>query len=337
MPRRSTTRLSARFGEALIPLIEFAEVYARRIQEEVLEAMGVPRREVERPGSWERVLPTPEAEVPLRLQALPGRTAPRLRFVLAPQPTVRERLETQAPGSSGLELYVGTPGDGLSHRLDRRVRLLESRRVSLLRLGMRDHPRVDEAVLTAALGQDPDLLVLNVPGSLELVRCAVREADAGRAVMLMVSGRSLRDGVEHILRAGARPGQVARILSRVHGARSLRRLCQRCRIPDDTEIPRLEAAGRELDLMPAPWPGPAPARPHRRGPGCRRCQAHGYASQHILELEVTIDEALRAALAAGRWGALEAAARLPGIREVHQLAWRGDIEVVEALGGEVAS
>lgn len=141
------------------------------------------------------------------------------------------------------------------------------------------------AVLRAFVRQDPDVLMIGELRDNETCAVGVGAALAGQIVFTTVHSNDAPRTIDRLVELGVSRHSLAAALTAVVAQRLVRKLCERCRIADETRV---------LTNV----PGPAVTR--RFGPGgCARCAGTGYSGRTgVFELLV-IDDALRDAIAGG--------------------------------------
>lgn len=202
------------------------------------------------------------------------------------------------------ERKIITVEDPVEYRLPRVTQVQVNPRIGL------DFGRV----LRSALRHDPDVLLIGEMRDRETVSMGLRAALTGHLVLSTLHTNDAAAAAARLLDMGAEGYLVASSLQAVIAQRLVRRVCERCRRPD------------ELDDGLRAWLAAVTTNEeasHRflRGSGCTHCHGTGYAGRVGVYEILVVDARQRDALRRGDVGAFEAAARrAPGYRPLGELA-----------------
>jgi type II secretory ATPase GspE/PulE/Tfp pilus assembly ATPase PilB-like protein len=247
---------------------------------------------------------------------------------LAPQALARLRglLETR----EGLILVTGPTGSGKTTTLYAALHAIQQRGVNIVTVEDPIEYRLAGVVqvqvntrtgltfasaLRSILRQDPDVILVGEIRDAETAAIAVQAALTGHLVLSTLHTLDAAGAIARLDDLGVDRYKVAASLKGVVAQRLLRRLCERCRQPDDaTPGPAL---GR--------WLPPAMPRWRERGcPACGRTGFHGRIA--VLETLLATPEIERAIVSAAPADVIADAARAGGMVRL----WESGIERVLA-------
>jgi len=155
------------------------------------------------------------------------------------------------------------------------------------------------------LRNDPDVLMLGEIRSREVARLAIQAAQTGHLVFSTVHVDRAAQVFGRFRGLGVDPRELCEHLSLVVSQRLVRRLCPRCRVPDDR--PELAAL---LGTAAVAWLEWDPRRTRRAAPGgCEACNHTGYRGRAVVYEMLEVDAAVRG-MVEGNAGGLEMEQRL---------------------------
>ncbi len=136
--------------------------------------------------------------------------------------------------------------------------------------------------LKAILRHDPDIVLVGEMRDLESSQIAIRAALTGHQLYSTLHTNNAPQAITRLIDMGVAPYQVMAALNGVLAQRLMRRLCERCKVPDD----------RREDLS---HYGLAPGTPIFRAQGCTECHGLGYRGRVAVHELLEITPAIRAA------------------------------------------
>jgi general secretion pathway protein E len=147
--------------------------------------------------------------------------------------------------------------------------------------------------LRSFLRHDPDVIMVGEMRDRETASIGIQAALTGHLVLTTLHTNSAADAVIRLADMGIEPFLTAATLRGVLAQRLVRRLCERCRIPDPAQKEVVAALCAHHHL-------PAPAEQHfMKGLGCPACGQTGFKGRVGLFEIVRVDTAVRALIAAG--------------------------------------
>jgi type II secretory ATPase GspE/PulE/Tfp pilus assembly ATPase PilB-like protein len=157
------------------------------------------------------------------------------------------------------------------------------------------------------LRNDPDVIMLGEIRSREVARLAIQAAQTGHMVFSTLHVDRAAQVFGRFRGLGVDPRELCEHLSLVVSQRLVRRLCPRCRVPDErAELPRL------LGTAMVSWLEWDPKATHRAGNGgCPHCNHTGYRGRMVVYEMLEIDAGVRS-MVEGNVGGLEMEQRLFG-------------------------
>lgn len=144
--------------------------------------------------------------------------------------------------------------------------------------------------LRSFLRHDPDVIMVGEMRDGETAGIGVQAALTGHLVLTTLHTNSASDAVVRLIDMGVEPYLLASSLRGVLGQRLVRKLCERCKMPDEKagELAQRLAIDRALTIVPA-------ARFHR-AVGCEACGQSGYRGRIGVFEVLRADEAIRSTL-----------------------------------------
>jgi type II secretory ATPase GspE/PulE/Tfp pilus assembly ATPase PilB-like protein len=187
-----------------------------------------------------------------------------------------------------------------------------------------------QSLLTTALQQDPDIIMIGEVRDPETAVTAVHAAATGHLVLATMHAIDAVQAIESLLNLGVHRHFVARSLLGVVAQNLLRRVCPHCshRLGETESILPLD------DVGPLLGPGDSPAL--SIGKGCDDCHQSGYLGRMGLFEILSADEEIRSLIeAGGSADQIRQAAMNAGMIPVQQLgklaAFLGQTTVEELL------
>jgi general secretion pathway protein E len=144
--------------------------------------------------------------------------------------------------------------------------------------------------LRSFLRHDPDIIMVGEMRDGETAGIGVQAALTGHLVLTTLHTNSASDAVVRLIDMGVEPYLLSSSLRGVLGQRLVRKLCERCKLPDDKASEN--AARLAVDRGLAVAPG---ARFHR-AVGCDSCGQSGYRGRIGLFEVLRTDESIRSTL-----------------------------------------
>ena len=149
------------------------------------------------------------------------------------------------------------------------------------------------ALLRAALGQDPDLMLAGDLRDLDTAQAAAEAARTGPLVLASVPAADAPSALAHLLDLGLEPYLVAGAVKIVVAVRLARRLCDACKQPAD--VP--EALLSHLAPLAAEGGYQVPdGTVFFQAAGCEQCRGRGYVGHIGLYEALTVTEPLAEAI-----------------------------------------
>jgi general secretion pathway protein E len=146
------------------------------------------------------------------------------------------------------------------------------------------------SALRSFLRHDPDVIMVGEMRDRETASIGIQAALTGHLVLTTLHTNSASDAVVRLIDMGVEPYLLGASLRGVLGQRLVRRLCERCKAPDDsvTEGARALAARRGIGL-------PATLNFHKPV-GCDACGQSGYRGRIGIFEVLPVDEDIRAVI-----------------------------------------
>jgi type IV pilus assembly protein PilB len=127
--------------------------------------------------------------------------------------------------------------------------------------------------LRALLRQDPDVILVGEMRDRETAEVALRAAMTGHLVLSTLHTNSAAGAIPRLLDMGMQPYLLASTLNAVMAQRLLRKLCPRCRVPEQQPDPeKMSMVGLE----------PGPGVSLHRAQGCEKCNGTGFRGRRGL-------------------------------------------------------
>ena len=146
--------------------------------------------------------------------------------------------------------------------------------------------------LRSFLRHDPDVIMVGEMRDPETAGIGIQAALTGHLVLTTLHTNSAADAVVRLADMGVEPFLIAASLRGVLGQRLVRRLCERCKVPDPGQAETAQAICRRLGLTP-----PKEKRFHK-GLGCPACGQTGFRGRVGVFEVLRVDPALSALIGA---------------------------------------
>lgn len=146
------------------------------------------------------------------------------------------------------------------------------------------------SALRSFLRHDPDVIMVGEMRDRETAGIGIQAALTGHLVLTTLHTNSASDAVVRLIDMGVEPYLLGASLRGVLGQRLVRRLCERCKVPDDSagEGAATLAARRGIRL---------PARlDFHRAAGCEACGQSGYRGRIGIFEVLPVDDDIRTAI-----------------------------------------
>ena len=146
------------------------------------------------------------------------------------------------------------------------------------------------SALRSFLRHDPDVIMVGEMRDRETAGIGIQAALTGHLVLTTLHTNSASDAVVRLIDMGVEPYLLGASLRGVLGQRLVRRLCERCKVPDDSaaEGASTRAARRGIRL-------PATLDFHR-AVGCEACGQSGYRGRIGIFEVLPVDDDIRTAI-----------------------------------------
>ena len=141
------------------------------------------------------------------------------------------------------------------------------------------------AALRSFLRQDPNIILVGEIRDFETAEIAVKAALTGHLVLSTLHTNDAPSTINRLMNMGIEPFLVASSLNLICAQRLVRRVCSKCKEPEDLPPPALEQIGFS--------PEDANAVKPFRGKGCDKCNGTGYKGRVGLYEVMEISDELR--------------------------------------------
>jgi type IV pilus assembly protein PilB len=141
------------------------------------------------------------------------------------------------------------------------------------------------AALRSFLRQDPNIILVGEIRDFETAEIAVKAALTGHLVLSTLHTNDAPSTINRLMNMGIEPFLVANSLNLVCAQRLVRRVCAKCKEPEDLPAPALEQIGFT--------PEEARGVKAYRGKGCDKCNGTGYKGRVGLYEVMEITDELR--------------------------------------------
>lgn len=146
-------------------------------------------------------------------------------------------------------------------------------------------------VLRAMLRQDPDVMLIGEIRDLETAEVAFHAALSGHQVYSTLHANSAADTVSRLMDLGLKPYIIASALTGVVSQRLVRKICDKCRIPDNPDPDVLHRLGPHFSSGNISF---------FRGQGCGNCGRSGYKGRIAVHELLILTEEVNELVAEGR-------------------------------------
>lgn len=170
------------------------------------------------------------------------------------------------------------------------------------------------AALRAFLRQDPDIIMVGEIRDLETAEIAIKAALTGHLVLSTLHTNSAPDTISRLMNMGVEGFNLVSALSCITAQRLMRRICERCKVPDETVTPQvLVDLGIHQDH--------ANSITTYKGQGCTACGNSGTKGRIAVHEILVMNESVRNAILKGKAGTeIKKVAMQAGMRSLRQSA-----------------
>jgi type IV pilus assembly protein PilB len=198
----------------------------------------------------------------------------------------------------------------------------------------------DKAGLTFAvalksfLRQDPDIIMVGEIRDLETADIAIKAAQTGHLVMSTLHTNDAPTTLTRMLNMGVAPFNIASSVILITAQRLGRKLCSKCKKPEDIPPEALQRAGFRDDDLDGSWQPYGPV-------GCDECKGTGYKGRvGIYQVMPVTDELRQIIMRAGNALEIAEQAQKEGVKDLRQSglikvkAGITSLEEIEAITNE---
>jgi general secretion pathway protein E len=146
--------------------------------------------------------------------------------------------------------------------------------------------------LRSFLRHDPDIIMVGEMRDTETAGIGIQAALTGHLVLTTLHTNSAADAVVRLSDMGVEPFLIAASLRGVLGQRLVRRLCERCKVPDPSQADTVRALCRRHGFAAPKEQG------FHRGVGCPACGQTGYRGRVGVFEVLRVDPAIRTLIGA---------------------------------------
>ena len=210
------------------------------------------------------------------------------------------KLETQIQKPWGMVLVTGPTGSGKTNTLYSSISRINTPETNIMtaedpvefnlpgvnQVQVRENIGLNfAAALRSFLRQDPNIILVGEIRDFETAEIAVKAALTGHLVLSTLHTNDAPSTINRLMNMGIEPFLVANSLNLVCAQRLVRRVCAKCKEPEDLPPPALEQIGFS--------PEDARAVKAFRGKGCDKCNGTGYKGRVGLYEVMEITDELR--------------------------------------------
>jgi type IV pilus assembly protein PilB len=168
------------------------------------------------------------------------------------------------------------------------------------------------AALRSFLRQDPDIIMVGEIRDLETADIAIKAAQTGHLVLSTLHTNDAPTTLSRLLNMGVAPFNIASAVNLITAQRLGRRLCPKCKKPEDIPPEALLRAGYTEDDLDGSW---QPYGPN----GCDHCKGTGYKGRvGIYQVMPVSDEMRQVIMRNGNALDIADQAGKEGIRDLRQ-------------------
>ena len=210
------------------------------------------------------------------------------------------KLEAQIQKPWGMVLVTGPTGSGKTNTLYSSISRINTPETNIMtaedpvefnlpgvnQVQVRENIGLNfAAALRSFLRQDPNIILVGEIRDFETAEIAVKAALTGHLVLSTLHTNDAPSTINRLMNMGIEPFLVASSLNLICAQRLVRRVCSKCKEPDDLPPPALEQIGFS--------PEDANAVKPFRGKGCDKCNGTGYRGRVGLYEVMEISDELR--------------------------------------------
>jgi type IV pilus assembly protein PilB len=210
------------------------------------------------------------------------------------------KLETQIQKPWGMVLVTGPTGSGKTNTLYSSISRINTPETNIMtaedpvefnlpgvnQVQVRENIGLNfAAALRSFLRQDPNIILVGEIRDFETAEIAVKAALTGHLVLSTLHTNDAPSTINRLMNMGIEPFLVASSLNLVCAQRLVRRVCAKCKEPEDLPPPALEQIGFS--------PEEARGVKAYRGKGCEKCNGTGYKGRVGLYEVMEITDELR--------------------------------------------
>ena len=210
------------------------------------------------------------------------------------------KLEAQIQKPWGMVLVTGPTGSGKTNTLYSSISRINTPETNIMtaedpvefnlpgvnQVQVRENIGLNfAAALRSFLRQDPNIILVGEIRDFETAEIAVKAALTGHLVLSTLHTNDAPSTINRLMNMGIEPFLVASSLNLICAQRLVRRVCSKCKEPEDLPPPALEQIGFS--------PEDANAVKPFRGKGCDKCNGTGYKGRVGLYEVMEISDELR--------------------------------------------
>ncbi len=146
------------------------------------------------------------------------------------------------------------------------------------------------AALRSILRQDPDIILIGEIRDNTTLDIAVKAALTGHLVLSTLHTNDSASSVTRMMNMGLEPFLIASTVLMISAQRLVRRLCQRCKYPEEVDPAVLKLLGMKVDKPMTFY----------KGKGCVNCRQMGYAGRTVITEILPMLPQIREAILQGK-------------------------------------
>ncbi len=178
------------------------------------------------------------------------------------------------------------------------------------------------AALRSILRQDPNVILIGEIRDQETLDIAVKAALTGHLVLSTLHTNDAASSITRMVNMGLEPFLIASTVLMISAQRLVRRLCQRCRYPEEMTDP---ASLKKLGL------GNVDKAVFYRGKGCGQCRQTGYSGRSVITEILQVTQDIRNLIMQG-----ETAEKIKAYAFTHGMITLRGCAVKKALAGDTS-